>query len=191
MQKSYSAWAPDEQGQWRAMQGRQRMILDHLRRMARYNAWANQRLYECCRQLEPGEFIRHRPAAFGSISGTLNHLLVTDRIWLDRFQGRPHGGQQLDDRPYPRLDDLRPQRTALDEEIVAVVDGLGEADLTGDLTYGMLTRPEQAVLPRLACWTHLFNHQTHHRGQVHDQISHTMTPPPSLDLVLYVRELQG
>ena len=167
------------------------MILDHLRRMARYNAWANQRLLECCARLEPGEFIRHRAAFFGSISGTLNHLLVTDRIWLDRFLGRPPGSQKLDDRPYPRLDDLLPHRTALDAEIVTVTDGLAEADLEGDLTYRMATRPDQAVLPRLVCWTHLFNHQTHHRGQVHDQISQSAAAPPSLDLVYYVRELQG
>ena len=64
------------------------MMLEHLRRMARYNAWANRRLYEACAELAEAEYRRPRPAFFGSIHGTLNHLLVADWIWLARIEGK-------------------------------------------------------------------------------------------------------
>ena len=65
------------------------MMLEHLRRMARYNAWANRRLYAACAQLAADEYRKPRPAFFGSIHATLNHLLVVDRIWLARIAGEP------------------------------------------------------------------------------------------------------
>jgi uncharacterized damage-inducible protein DinB len=164
------------------------MMLEHLRRMARYNRWANQRLYAACAELPGEEYHKPRRAFFGSIHGTLNHLLVGDRIWLARIEGEPYPDLRLDDQPYGSLGTLEEARAAADERMVELVDGYHEDDLPRPMRYRLLTRPEPAETPLHLCWLNLFNHQTHHRGQVHDQLTQTAVPPPPLDLIFYLRE---
>jgi uncharacterized damage-inducible protein DinB len=165
------------------------MMLEHLRRMGRYNRWANRRLYEACARLPEAEYLRPRPAFFGSLHGTLSHILVADWIWRDRIEGRPSRGLALDHQPFGDLASLRAAREAEDERIVALVDGLDAAALAEDLVYRTVTAPRTEMrTPRHLCLLHLFNHQTHHRGQAHDQLSQTEVPPPPLDLLIYVRE---
>ena len=60
------------------------ILLEHVRRMARYNAWANGRLYDACATLPPAEYYAARPSFFGSLHATLNHILVGDSVWLGR-----------------------------------------------------------------------------------------------------------
>ena len=163
------------------------MMLEHLRRMARYNAWANRRLYEACAQLPEVEYRRPRPAFFGSIHGTLNHLLVADWIWLARIEGKDGPRLQLDDQPCGSFAQLREARDVEDGRMIRLVDGYGEDDLEKSVRYRLITRPEEAETPLHVCWLHLFNHQTHHRGQVHDQLSQTEVAPPPLDLIFYLR----
>jgi uncharacterized damage-inducible protein DinB len=163
------------------------MMLEHLRRMARYNQWANQRLYAACGDLPGAEYHRARAAFFGSIHGTLNHLLVSDRIWLARIEGQPSPQLRLDDQPCAGLGELEAARAAEDERMIALVEGYQESDLPRPLRYRLVTRPETAETPLHLCWLHLFNHQTHHRGQVHDQLSQTAVAPPPLDLIFYLR----
>ena len=164
------------------------MMQEHLRRMARYNAWANRRLYAACEQLAEDEYHKPRAAFFGSIHGTLNHLLVTDRIWLARIEGGPSPEARLDDRPCPGLADLKSARAAEDARMIDLVDGYAEADLPRPVRYRRVTAPDEMVTPLHVCWLHLFNHQTHHRGQVHDQLSQTAVAPPPLDLIFYLHE---
>jgi uncharacterized damage-inducible protein DinB len=164
------------------------MMHDHIRRMARYNRWANGRLYGACGQLDQAAYLQERPAFFGSIHGTLNHLLVADRIWLARIEGLPAPGLKLDDRPFADLETLRNARIGEDRRMVDLVEGYEEADLERIVSYRMVTRPEDVTTPLPLCWLHLFNHQTHHRGQVHGLLSQTDVPPPPLDLIYYLRE---
>jgi uncharacterized damage-inducible protein DinB len=164
------------------------MMLQHLRRMARYNRWANERLYAACGELPEGEYHRPRQAFFGSIHGTLCHVLVGDRLWLARIVGEPPPGFQLADQPYGNLAELEAARAAEDERIVGLVDGTDEEALPRPVRYRTVVRPEAVETPLHLCWLHMFNHQTHHRGQVHDQLSQTSVPPPSLDLTYYLRE---
>jgi len=164
------------------------MMREHLRRMARYNAWANRRLYAACEELDEGEYHKPRPAFFGSIHGTLNHLLIGDWIWLARIEGRPNPKLRLEDRPCASLADLKKARAAEDARMIELVDGYAEADLLQPVRYRRITAPDEAVTRVHVCWLHLFNHQTHHRGQVHDQLSQTAVAPPPLDLVYYLRE---
>jgi uncharacterized damage-inducible protein DinB len=163
------------------------MMLEHLRRMARYNAWANRRLYEACAQLPEVEYRKPRPAFFGSIHGTLNHLLVADRIWLARIEGKGVPRLQLDDQPCGTLAQLREARDVEDARMIQLVNGYGEDDLEKSVRYRLITQPDEAETPLHVCWLHLFNHQTHHRGQVHDQLSQTELAPPPLDLIFYLR----
>lgn len=165
------------------------MMLEHLRRMARYNRWANRRLYEACGRLPEAEYLKPRRSFFGSLHGTLSHLLVTDWIWLDRVQGSPSRGLALDHRPFPDLARLRAAREAEDERIVALADGLDPATLGEDVVYRTVSAPQAEMrTPRHLCLLHMFNHQTHHRGQAHDQLSQTEVAPPPLDLLYYLRE---
>ena len=164
------------------------MMLAHLQRMARYNRWANERLHDACAALPDDVYFAPRRAFFGSIHGTLNHLIVADRLWLARIEGLEPPYQRLDEQPYAGRDDLRAARVAEDARMIALVDALDEGGLQREVVYRMMTRPETRRTPLHLCWLHMFNHQTHHRGQVHDQLSQTDVPPPPLDLILYARD---
>ena len=163
------------------------MMQAHLCRMARYNRWANGRLYAACAGLDDEAYLRERGMFFGSIHGTLNHLLVGDRHWLARIEGSPSPDLRLDDRPYGTLDALRAARGVEDERIIALTARAREADLHRIVEYRRATRPDVQRTPLDVCWMHLFNHQTHHRGQVHDQLSQAGAPPPPLDLIYFHR----
>jgi uncharacterized damage-inducible protein DinB len=159
----------------------------HFQCLARYNAWANRRLYDACAQLSADDYLAKRPSFFGSIHATLNHILVGDRVWLSRFQDRPRGIKSLDQILYDDLASLRRAREAEDANIVACVGAIDDEALGGVLRYRtMAGEPQETPL----AWTlaHFFNHQTHHRGQVHGLLSTTPVAPPPLDLIYFLRE---
>ena len=155
------------------------MMLEHLRRMARYNRWANQCLYAACRELPAAEYRKPRAAFFGSLHGTLNHILVGDQLWLARIEGQAPPALKLDDQPCASLEELQAARTAEDARMIRLVDGYREDELGRTISYRRVTRPGAVSTPLHLCWLHLFNHQTHHRGQAHDQLSQTAVPPPA------------
>jgi uncharacterized damage-inducible protein DinB len=152
---------------------------------ARYNAWANKRLYEACGKLPEAEYMKPRQSFFGSIHATLNHLLVGDRIWLGRIERRPVK-LALDQILYGDFTALAVARVAEDERLIRVVESVDRGDLDRPLDYLNL-RGERFQTPLRRVLGHLFNHQTHHRGQVHDMLSQTAVPPPPLDLILFLR----
>jgi len=159
----------------------------YFHRLARYNAWANRRLYDTCGELTVSDYAAQRPSFFGSIHATLNHILVADRIWLSRFEGRPNEIESLDQILYDDLATLRSAREVEDARILGCVGGLDEDALAAPLRYRtMAGTPQETPLG----WTlaHVFNHQTHHRGQVHGMLSGTPVAPPSLDLIYFTRE---
>lgn len=157
-------------------------------RFADYNAWANVRLYDALETLGPDALRAARPAAFfTSILGTLNHLLVADRIWLDRFEELPPAHSRLDELVHDDLDALRAARIAEDARIRRFVDRLSEADLDTRLAYKSSSdSPQREQLGLLL--RHFFNHQTHHRGQAHALVLEAGISPPPLDLIYYLRE---
>lgn len=163
------------------------ILLEHVRRMARYNTWANRRLYEACASLPAVEYYAARPSFFGSIHATLNHILVGDSIWLGRFTGRPAAHvKALNQILYADFAGLRQARADKDAEIIAYCDDLDGTILHGTLSY-KTTRGEPFTDPLVVPLLHFFNHQTHHRGQVHGLLSHAGIEPPALDLIHFVR----
>ncbi len=166
------------------------MLLDNLRLLARYNRWANGRLYDACARLPEADYYAARPAFFGSIHRTLNHILLADRIWLARIRGGPPVTLPLDAELHATLAGLREARTAEDESIIAYLDGLAAAELESEVRYTN-SRGELFATPLGVVLQHLFNHQTHHRGQVHDMLTQTGVAPPPLDLIFFVRESGG
>jgi uncharacterized damage-inducible protein DinB len=160
----------------------------HFDMMAGYNNWANERLYTAASALSDETYRREYGAFFGSIHRTLNHILVGDRIWMSRFTGMGHAPKKLDVVLFDDLDELHMARRAEDARIVLYVGGLSESDLSGLFRYRTITNPtdiEQPLAPALA---HFFNHQTHHRGQVHCLLTQLAGEAPSLDLIVYQRE---
>jgi uncharacterized damage-inducible protein DinB len=154
--------------------------------MAAYNTLANRRLYEVCARLSDRERKERRKAFFGSIHGTLNHVMVGDRIWLARFSGQEAPSTNLDAVLYWDFEELREARRQEDARIEAFFSGLDGEFLGGEILYvnnegRTLTDPVDLLL------AHFFNHQTHHRGQVHGMLSQTEVAPPVLDLHLVLR----
>lgn len=156
-------------------------LMTHFRHLAQYNTLANQALYTTCAELDDVTRKQIRPAFFKSIHGTLNHILVADKIWLNRFSGKIAPSMGLDTILYEDFEELWQARIVEDERIQSFANSLSEATLDQSLQYvnsaGMKhTDPMPLIL------AHFFNHQTHHRGQVHNLLCQTSVSPPSLDL---------
>ncbi|MDJ0893993.1 MAG: DinB family protein [Alphaproteobacteria bacterium] len=156
-------------------------ILDHYRQMARYNTEANRILYHACAALDDAALKQARPAFFGTIHGTLNHILVGDRLWMARFRGEAVPALALDAVLHEAFDDLRAARVSFDAEIEAFMTGL-KPEFLGSVLHYENYQGKVCDDPVPLCLAHFFNHQTHHRGQVHDLLTQTEVPPPSLDL---------
>lgn len=160
----------------------------HFAMMAAYNRWANVRLYDMAAAL-PDELYR-KPIGvyFKSLHGTLNHLLTGDRIWMRRLEGKGDHPDKLNATVHDDLVSLREARLAEDQRIVDFVDSLDDADFEKSWDYKMLngTPRRQYVREILA---HLFNHQTHHRGQAYAALTALgVSEPEPLDLLLMLRE---
>jgi uncharacterized damage-inducible protein DinB len=163
------------------------MNSSYFHRFGRYNAWANRRLYEACAALSPADYRAQRPSFFGSIHATLNHILVGDRVWMGRLEGAPSGIERLDQILYEEFADLRAARESEDARILGFVSGLGEDVIAGTLRYRNMAGEAQET-PLAWTLAHFFNHQTHHRGQVHGMLSGTSVQPPPLDLIYFLRQ---
>ena len=160
----------------------------HFRSLARYNRWANVRLYAAAADLSVAQYNENRGAFFGSLNGTLNHLLVTDRIWMNRFTGSGPTYDRLNLVLHDDLATLRAARIDEDERIVAFVDGIGEGGFDSVFRYMRVSSPEAFEQPLGPALAHFFNHQTHHRGQAHGILTGLTGRAPELDLLYYQRE---
>lgn len=156
----------------------------YVRRMARYNRWQNQNLYGVADALGDEERRRERGAFFGSVHKTLSHLLWADQIWMSRFSDvpKPKGSIPESVSLFPDWDGLKRERAAFDEVMIAWADKLAPAELEGDLVWfsGALNR--ELTKPKWILVTHLFNHATHHRGQVHCMLTQAGGKPHATDL---------
>ena len=156
-------------------------LLRHFQMLARYNRIANERLYEACAQLTDEEYRRLRKGSFGSIHALLNHLLLGDRIWMARFEGGGQTTPPLNTVLHEDFAALRAARVTEDDRIETFFAGAGQQFLTDELRYVNSKGVRRADNAAMAV-AHLFNHQTHHRGQVHVMLAQTPVQAPSLDL---------
>lgn len=149
----------------------------YVRKMAEYNGWMNAKVYEAAGRLPPAALAQDRGAFFGSILGTLNHLVVADTIWLKRFAAHPSRfgalesvralplPERLDTVLFSDLAAMTVHRVWLDGVISTLADSLADADLASPLHYTN-TKGTPFARPLFGVLMHFFNHQTHHRGQV-------------------------
>lgn len=165
-------------------------LIRNFQTLARYNRLANQRLYDVCAELGDAERKRVRPAFFKSIHGTLNHIMVGDRVWLARFEGGEAPSAALDAILYDDFGALREAREAEDARIDRFAAGLTEDFLSSSIRY-VNNEGRQFDDPNDLLVAHFFNHQTHHRGQVHDMLTQTDAAPPVLDMHRVIRPDPG
>ena len=153
----------------------------HFRSMARNNLWSNHRIHQACAQLSPEECARDRGAFFGSIRGTLNHILLIDRWYIGRLSGKPL--QPLVPRHnelYTDLEALASAQVESDIELVGLCDLLDRSRLTRSVSWTTV-EGRKCSDPVHVVFAHLFLHQIHHRGQVHQMLCTTDVRAPQLD----------
>lgn len=165
-------------------------LAEHLRAMARNNAWANYRLLEACEVLSEDEYRAPRVSFFPTIELTLNHILAVDWYYLDALD---NGGQRwrelyaLRDVPCESFAELRREQATADRRLIAFCDHLGD-DRLGEIV--ILNRPDGRRYPERTqdVLAHLFQHDIHHRGQVHAMLAGTAVAPPQLDEFFLVQD---
>ncbi|XLZ68161.1 DinB family protein [Massilia sp. SR12] len=173
----------------------------HFTLLARYNEWMNLKLYAAAAQLPPGALAADRGAFFGSLLATLNHIAVGDTIWLKRIAAHPQFAAALAplaalpmpaalDQPlFDSFEALQGRRAWLDRLILDWAEGLAEADLDAVISYRRMngeSNHRQLGLLLL----HVFNHQTHHRGQATTLLSQAGVDVGATDLLLLVPEAE-
>ena len=160
------------------------------RMFAAYNAWCNERLYDAVAHVSDADYRADGGAFFKSLHGTLNHLLVGDRIWMQRFTGQGEAPLTLDAILYDDFAQLHTARRAEDERVSSYIASLNETDLARTIRYRTMSKPNYIEQPLAPALDHFFNHQTHHRGQAHALLSAIIgnERTPSFDLIIYQRE---
>jgi len=150
--------------------------------MAAYNGWMNRRIYEAAARLTDDERKADRQAFFRSIHSTLNHILWGDRVWLPRFNGRTYRVGTIGADLYDNFAELLEARRVMDDEISAWAAQLDHAQLAGLLTWFSGVAQRELSRPRWLCVVQMFNHQTHHRGQVTTLLKQAGIDPGVTDL---------
>lgn len=157
--------------------------------MARYNLWANEKLFAALGQLKSEQLTQNVSGLpFSSALGTANHLFVADSLWMARFMEVDGPDWGLDHVPYPDLSDLQVERNALDIKIFAYMVDHDFRTFLENLIYKN-TSGERFIQSRMEVYGHFFNHQTHHRSQIATALRHITGMAPDLDLSTCTREV--
>jgi len=157
----------------------------YVQRMARYNRWQNGNLYSVAERLSDEERRRERGAFFGSIHHTFSHLLWADGTWMSRFTPevpKPAGGIPESVSLYPDWDGLKRERAKMDAAILDWANKIDGTWLAGDMTWFSGAVKREVTKPHWQLLVHFFNHQTHHRGQVHAMLTAAGGKPGDTDL---------
>lgn len=149
--------------------------------MATYNRNANKTLYEACNSLSEGELKASKGAFFDSIHNTLNHIMVGDDIWMSRFEKTTLPHSQLNAVPYESFTDLQAARAERDQRFISFFETVGDEFYQGDFSFTSMAG-DHFVKPLQQILAHFFNHQTHHRGQIHTLLTQSGIATPVSDL---------
>ncbi len=156
----------------------------YVQQMARYNRWQNENLYGVADRLSDEERRSERGVFFGSIQKTFSHMLWADRMWMSRFTDlpKPETGLSGSATLYPDWDSLKRERPVFDDEIIAWARDLRGDWLQSDFTWFSNSVKAEVSKPLWLVVAHFFNHQTHHRGQVHAMLTQAGGKPHDTDL---------
>ena len=155
----------------------------YLQRMARYNRWQNESLYSAADTLGDKDRRADRGSFFKSIHATLSHILWADELWMSRLADwEAPAGPSRDTPLYDDWRDLTDRRSATDARFITWADGLSQDQIDGDLEWYSGTLKRGMTSPRALCLMQVFNHQTHHRGQVHAMLTAAGASPEDTDI---------
>ena len=154
--------------------------------LANFNKWTNEKIITSCKKLTETEYKKDRGAFFSSIHGTLNHLLVVDRAYIARIEGIDHGLKSLDQILFESLLQLEVARIKEDKRLIDLVNSLSEESIHKEITYKGFETGNTTYTINMILIT-LFNHQTHHRGQIHNMLSQADIKPPQIDIPDFVK----
>jgi uncharacterized damage-inducible protein DinB len=158
------------------------------RMLTRYNAWANQLIFDAVAALPPAEATKERQSLFRNMVHTLNHNYVIDRIWQAHLEGREHGYETRNTKDHPPLADLRQAQQDIDRWYTAWSDALSDRALDEKVSFTLIGG-NQGVMTRGEILLHVVNHTTYHRGFVADLFYQVPgVRPPTTDLPVYLRE---
>jgi len=154
--------------------------------MARYNAWQNKSLSACVKALDDKELHKDRKAFFGSIWKTANHLLWGDQLWMSRFDGglAPSSGIPDSVALHDNLQLFLDDRLRTDQRIVRWAASVKQMDLIGPMVWYSGALGRSVTKQKSLCIVHFFNHQTHHRGQLHAMLTQAGQKPDDTDLFI-------
>jgi uncharacterized damage-inducible protein DinB len=163
-------------------------LKEYLLGQARNNFWSNHRLHTVCSALPSSEYFESRPSFFGSIHAHLDHIVFVDWLYLERLTGKQLLPAKVGDLLHQELASLIEDQIAADRALIDFCQSADSDVLASKVTFNILngTRYTETVVNVLA---HLFTHQIHHRGQVHDMLSATSVRPPQLDEFFLQTEL--
>ncbi len=147
--------------------------------MALNNAWANATLYQSIKALRPQAFTAARPGFFGSLAQTMNHIFEVDLYYLDALEGGGHGRSVFDRKAVTDAAELARLQLEADIRFATFCGRLNDNTLAEKRTTDRETGPVEENVAALIL--HLVQHQIHHRGQAHVQLSDAGIPPPQLD----------
>ena len=150
--------------------------------MAHYNRWMNERLYALCAAMLDSERKRDRGAFFGSIHGTLNHLLWADRMWLGRLAGPACTCPAFGADMFANFDELEREREVSDQAMLKWAGGVSAEWLALPLEYASVVDGKVRRLPKAIAVVHMYNHGTHHRGQLTTLLKQAGIDPGVTDL---------
>lgn len=151
---------------------------DYLQRMTRYNLWQNESLYAASDTLSDAARRQDLGSFFGSIHATLSHILWADELWMSRLSDWTAPiGTSRDVPLYDNWPDLKNRRADADARFINWAADLSQRDIDGELEWYSGTLKRGMTSPRALCLAHVFNHQTHHRGQVHAMLTASGAAP--------------
>ncbi len=167
-------------------------MLAHPHTLALFNAWANRHLHAACATLTPAQIVENRGAFFKSILGTLNHILLVDILYRERLEGARSAFKSLDEILHQDIQSLSAHQAEEDQRWTTLTSDI-DAD-TMDETIGfwtLLDKPDRWEVPKHIYFTNLCQHQTHHRGHVHNMVSQTGIEPPPIGYIEFRIETDG
>lgn len=159
---------------------------EYVRMLARYNSWQSNAVMAAVKTLDPQVLTQNRDVFWGSLMGTMNHLLWGDQMWMSRFDKGPRPEITLAESAelHPTLPSWDADRFRTDGRIRVWAVHLGDLDLKGNLSFYSGAAQRQIEAPISRCVTHFFNHQTHHRGQIHAMLTQIGVKTEDSDLLL-------
>jgi len=155
-------------------------VLDLFRGLARNNAWCNHRLHEACGHLSHDDLHANRTSFFPTIMRTLNHILIVDWYYFDALANEGRGRKTLEnEEPFDEIGGLRDAQRTCDRKLLTLVERMRDADPDATVR---IQRVDHVQLERAGdVLAHMFQHQIHHRGQVHAMLAGSGVAPPQLD----------